>query len=453
MSEVLNSVLIANRGEIALRIIRACKELGIRSVLAYSEADAESLPVRLADEVVCIGPAQARLSYQNQRAIISAAKSFGVDAIHPGYGFLAENPDFAELCETENVRFVGPASEVIRKMGDKIQARKIAMSAGVATIPGSDGEISDINAAMAIADEVGFPLLIKASAGGGGRGMRVVQERATLEKDLTDIMAEAESAFGNPAVYIERYLTDIRHIEVQVISDGTKTLHTGERDCTAQRRNQKLVEEAPSPVLTDSIREEMFAAAIKLCEAVKYRNAGTVEFVFDNVSKEFYFIEMNTRIQVEHPVSEMITGIDLIKLQLLIASGIPLTLNQSDIQIRGHAIECRINAEDPQQNFMPSPGEVSYFRPAGGFGVRMDSHIESGYVIPPYYDSMVGKLIVWGNDRDEAIARMLRALDETEIIGIKTTASLHKFLLSHPAFQSGHFNTAFVAEALATADF
>ena len=269
MSEILGSVLIANRGEIALRVIRACKELGIRSVLAYSEADADSLPVRLADETVCIGPAQARLSYQNQQALISAAKSFKVDAIHPGYGFLAENPDFAKYCETENINFVGPASEIIRKMGDKIEARKIAKAAGVSTIPGSDGEVSDIQTAMKIADEVGFPLLIKASAGGGGRGMRVVHERASLEKDLTEIMAEAEAAFGNPAVYIERYLTDIRHIEVQVISDGVKTLHTGERDCTAQRRNQKLVEEAPSPVLTEAIRERMYQAAIRLCEAVK----------------------------------------------------------------------------------------------------------------------------------------------------------------------------------------
>lgn len=453
MSEVLGSVLIANRGEIALRIIRACKELGIRSVLAYSEADEDSLPVKLADDVVCIGPAQSRLSYQNQRAIISAAKSFKVDAIHPGYGFLAENPDFAELCETENINFIGPASEIIRKMGDKIEARKIAMEAGVATIPGSDGEVSDIGTAMRIADKVGFPLLIKASAGGGGRGMRVVKERATLEKDLTEIMAEAEAAFGNPAVYIERYLTDIRHIEVQIISDGVTTLHTGERDCTAQRRNQKLVEEAPSPVLTDAIRENMFDAAIRLCEAVKYRNAGTVEFVYDNISKEFYFIEMNTRIQVEHPVSEMITGIDLIKQQLLIASGIPLSLTQSDVQISGHSIECRINAEDPKMNFMPSPGKVEHFRAPGGFGVRMDTHIETGYVIPPYYDSMVGKLIVWGKDREEAIARMLRALVETEVDGIKTTAPLHHFLLSHPSFQSGHFNTAFVSKVLDAGEF
>lgn len=453
MSEVLSSVLIANRGEIALRVIRACKELGIRSVLAYSEADADSLPVKLADQAVCIGPAQSRLSYQNQQAIISAAKSFGVDAIHPGYGFLAENPDFAKYCETENIGFVGPASEIIRKMGDKIEARKIAMAAGVATIPGSDGEVSDVKTAMSIADEVGFPLLIKASAGGGGRGMRVVRTRETLEKDLTEIMAEAEAAFGNPAVYIERYLTDIRHIEVQVISDGVKTLHTGERDCTAQRRNQKLVEEAPSPVLTPEIRERMFQSAVRLCEAVNYRNAGTIEFVFDNVSREFYFIEMNTRIQVEHPVSEMITGIDLIKLQLLIASGIPLELDQSDIRISGHAIECRINAEDPRQNFMPSPGKVEYFRAAGGFGVRMDSHIESGYVIPPFYDSMVGKLICWGNDREEAIARMLRALKETEVVGIKTTADLHHFLLSHPSFQSGEINTAFVAKVLEAGEF
>ncbi|MFW8564638.1 acetyl-CoA carboxylase biotin carboxylase subunit [Orrella sp. 11846] len=453
MSDLLGSVLIANRGEIALRVIRACKELGIRSVLAYSEADANSLPVRLADETVCIGPAQARLSYQNQQALISAAKAFKVDAIHPGYGFLAENPEFAKYCESEGITFVGPASEIIQKMGDKIQARKIAKAAGVSTIPGSAGEVSELHAAMEIADEVGFPLLIKASAGGGGRGMRVVYERESLARDLAEIMAEADAAFGNPAVYIERYLTDIRHIEVQVISDGIKTLHFGERDCTAQRRNQKLVEEAPSPVLTDEVRRRMCEAAVQLCEAVKYKNAGTIEFVYDNISKEFYFIEMNTRIQVEHPVTEMVTGVDLIKLQLQIASGMPLTLDQSDIQIRGHAIECRINAEDPKQNFMPSPGKVEYFRAPGGFGVRMDSHIESDYVIPPYYDSMVGKLICWGNNREEAIMRMSRALKEIEVQGIKTTADFHYFLLNHPSFLDGEINTSFVAKLLDAKEF
>lgn len=446
MPKLVNSVLIANRGEIALRIIRACKELGIRSVLAYSEADADSLPVKLADQAVCIGPAQSRLSYQNQQAIISLALAYKVDAIHPGYGFLAENDDFVRLCEQKGIGFVGPSADIIRKMGNKIEARQIADQAGVPTIPGSDGSISEAKEALAIAQQVGFPLLIKAAAGGGGRGMRVVQSAKTLAQDLSDIMSEAEVAFGNPAVYIERYLTDIRHIEVQILSDKEKTLHLGERDCTVQRRNQKLVEEGPSPVLTEELRTELCQAAVKLCESVGYRNAGTVEFVFDNVERKFYFIEMNTRIQVEHPVTEQITGIDLIKAQLLIASGFTLDLQQEDIQIMGHSIECRINAENPELGFMPNPGTVTHFRPAGGMGVRMDSHIETGYTIPPFYDSMVGKLICWGRDRDEAIARMLRALDETVIEGVSTTASFHKEILSHHKFQSGDFNTAFVAD-------
>lgn len=448
MSTLINSVLIANRGEIALRIIRACQELGIRSVLAYSEADADSLPVRLADQAVCIGPAQSRLSYQNQHAIIGVALAYGVDAIHPGYGFLAENADFARLCEEQNILFVGPTSAIIQQMGDKIAARQLAQAAGVPTIPGSEGAISEAQQAYDVAAQVGFPLLIKASAGGGGRGMRVVQSEATLAQDLNEIMSEAQIAFGDPSVYIERYLTDIRHIEVQVLSDHEKTLHVGERDCTAQRRNQKLIEEGPSPVLDAELRAALYQSAIALCEAVGYRNAGTVEFVFDNQSRQFYFIEMNTRIQVEHPVTEMITGIDLIKSQLQIASGLALAINQEDIQFQGHAIECRINAEAPHNNFMPSPGTITRFRAAGGFGIRMDTHIETGYTIPPYYDSMVGKLICWGQDRKEAIARMIRALDETQIEGIHTTASFQRDLLKHPQFQSGEFNTAFVAEVM-----
>lgn len=446
MPKLLGSVLIANRGEIALRIIQACEELGIRSVLAYSEADKDSLPVKLADQAVCIGPAQSRLSYQNPQAIISAALSQGVDAIHPGYGFLAENADFVRLCEEKGITFVGPRAELIAQMGDKIEARKIAEAAGVPTIPGSDGAISDPDEALQVAKEVGFPLLIKASAGGGGRGMRVVESEETLARDLREVMAEAEVTFGNPAVYIERYLTDIRHIEVQVLSDSEKSLHLGERDCTAQRRNQKLIEEGPSPVIDEQLREEICQAAIRLCEAVGYRNAGTVEFVFDNVEKKFYFIEMNTRIQVEHPVTELITGVDLIKAQLLIASGNVLDLKQEDIVIHGHAIECRINAEDPERNFMPTPGKVTHYRPAGGFGVRMDSHMETGYVVPPFYDSMVGKLITWGQTRDEAISRMIRALDETVIDGVSTTAGFHRALLDHPKFRSGEFNTGFVPE-------
>ncbi|MGQ3215285.1 acetyl-CoA carboxylase biotin carboxylase subunit [Shinella sp.] len=451
MPVLMKSVLIANRGEIALRIIRACKELGIRSVIAYSEADAGSLPVRLADQSICIGPAQAKFSYRNQQAIIGAALAFKVEAIHPGYGFLAENAEFAERCEKEGLIFVGPSGHVIRQMGDKIEAKKIARQAGVPNVPGSIGAISDAAEALAVADEVGFPLLIKAAAGGGGRGMRVVQRRETLERDLSEIMSEAEVAFGDASVYIERYLTDIRHIEIQVISDGTRTLHLGERDCSAQRRNQKLIEEAPSPVLDETLRSALADAAIALCNAVQYKNAGTVEFVFDNRERKFHFIEMNTRIQVEHPVSEMVTGIDLIKMQLQIASGMPIELRQEDIRISGHAIECRINAENPERDFAPSPGKVGRYYPPGGFGIRMETHIETGYVIPPFYDSMVGKLICWGKDRDEAIARMLRALDEVVIEGVTTTASFHKAVLSHPKFQSSDFNTAFVSELMETA--
>ena len=449
MTEPLRSVLIANRGEIALRVIRACKELGIRSVLAYSEADAGSLPVKLADQAVCIGPAQAKSSYRDARAVISAALAYKVDAIHPGYGFLSENADFVEMCEEEGVGFVGPSAEIIRRMGDKIEAKIIARRAGVPTVPGSVGAIAEYSEALAVASEVGYPLLIKAAAGGGGRGMRVVQEAETLERDLAEIMSEAEVAFGDGSVYLERYLTDIRHIEIQVISDGTTTLHVGERDCTAQRRNQKLIEESPSPVLDDDLRRGLAEAAVALCREVGYTNAGTVEFVFDNIERTYYFIEMNTRIQVEHPVSEMVSGLDLIKLQLQIAGGAPLGLTQDDIVFRGHAIECRINAENPDDNFAPNPGAIVNFRAPGGFGIRLDTHIETGYVIPPYYDSMIGKLICWGSDRDEAIARTLRALDELVVDGVITTAAFHRRILETEQFRSGDFNTAFVAGLLA----
>ncbi|GAA1705759.1 acetyl-CoA carboxylase biotin carboxylase subunit [Microbacterium sediminicola] len=449
MTEPLKSVLIANRGEIALRVIRACKELGIKSVLAYSEADAQSLPVQLADQAVCIGPAQVAQSYRNAQAVISAALAYKVDAIHPGYGFLSENADFAALCEDEGVTFVGPASDVIRRMGDKIEAKKIARRAGVPTVPGSVGAVSEYREALAIANEVGYPMLIKAAAGGGGRGMRVVETAETLERDLAEIMSEAETAFGDPSVYIERYLTDIRHIEIQVISDGETVLHLGERDCTAQRRNQKLIEESPSPALDDTLRRGLSEAATALCREVGYRNAGTVEFVFDNIDRTYYFIEMNTRIQVEHPVTEMVTGLDLIKMQLQIAGGQPITLTQDDVRLNGHAIECRINAEDPQNGFAPSPGVVGAFRAPGGFGVRLDSHVQAGYAIPPFYDSMIGKLICWGNDRDEAIERAIRALDELVVDGIITTADFHKEILRSTKFSHGHFNTAFVAELLA----
>jgi acetyl-CoA carboxylase biotin carboxylase subunit len=452
MAESLRSVLIANRGEIALRIIRACKELGIRSVLAYSEGDTDSLPVELADQAVCIGPAQAKSSYRSPQAIMSAALAYKVDAIHPGYGFLSENADFAALCEKEQVGFIGPAADVIRRMGDKIEAKKIARRAGVPTVPGSVGAIAEYSEALGVASDVGYPLLIKAAAGGGGRGMRVVETAETLERDLGEIMSEAEVAFGDPSVYIERYLTDIRHIEIQVISDGNTVVHLGERDCTAQRRNQKLIEESPSPVLDAELRQGLADAAVALCKEVGYKNAGTVEFVFDNIERTYYFIEMNTRIQVEHPVSEMVSGIDLIKLQLQIAGGLPLGLRQDDVVIKGHAIECRINAEDPENSFAPNPGKITNFRSPGGFGIRMDTHIETGYTIPPFYDSMIGKLICWGKDRDEAIARTLRALDELVIDGVTTTAPFHKKILETEKFGSGDFNTAFVSEHLATID-
>ena len=443
MSDLLGSVLIANRGEIALRIIRACKELGIKSILTYSEGDKDSLPVKLADQAVCIGPANVSKSYNSPELVISAAMAYKADAIHPGYGFLSEKPDFVRMVEEEEIGFVGPSAEHIGLMGDKIAAKRIAKS---------DGVVTEFDEALEVARETGFPLLIKAAAGGGGRGMRVVESEETLEKDLNEIMNEAESAFNDPSVYIERFLTDIRHIEIQVLADGENAVALGERDCTSQRRNQKLIEEGPSPVLTDELRQEMQEAAINLCKEVKYRNAGTIEFVFDNTEDKFYFIEMNTRIQVEHPVTEMITGVDLIKEQLRIASGQKLSITQDDVEIRGHAIECRINAEDPNQNFAPRPGKIEHYRVPGGFGVRMDTHIETGYTIPPFYDSMVGKLIVWAEDRDEAITRMLRAIDELQVEGVVTTAPFQAMLLDSEKFRSGEFNTGYVAKLLEGTD-
>ncbi|XUO82813.1 acetyl-CoA carboxylase biotin carboxylase subunit [Halomonas sp. KM007] len=448
MLNKIKSVMIANRGEISLRIVRACKELGVKSVAVYSEADKDTLAVKLADESICIGPAPAQASYQNQDAIISAALSFGVDAIHPGYGFLSEKANFAIKCEENGIVFIGPSSEIIGKMGDKIEARKIADSASVPTIPGSDGVVTEFKKALEIAESIGFPLLIKASAGGGGRGMRVVKSGDTLEQDLNEIMSEAEVAFGDSSVYIEKYLTDIRHIEVQLLADGKNCIHLGERDCTAQRRNQKLVEEGPSPVLSDKQRDDLCKSAVRLAEKVNYKSAGTVEYVFDNIDRKFYFIEMNTRVQVEHPVSEMITGIDIIKEQIKIADDQLLKIKQKDIVLNGHAIECRLNAEDPENGFMPCPGTISYYRPPGGFGIRMDSHLESGYKIPPYYDSMIGKLICWGYDRNEAIVRMTRALSEMKVDGVKTTASFHSKLINSEQFKSGEFNTVFVASLL-----
>ena len=450
--KLLDSVLIANRGEIALRVIRACKELGIKSILAYSEGDRDSLPVKEADQAVCIGPANAAKSYNSPELIVSAAMAFKADAIHPGYGFLSEKADFVKMVEEENIGFVGPSSEHIRRMGDKIEAKKIAQAAGVPTVPGSDGVVTEFGEALDVAKQTGFPLLIKAAAGGGGRGMRVVESEDTLEKDLNEIMNEAQSAFNDSSVYIERYLTDIRHIEIQVLADGENAIALGERDCTSQRRNQKLIEEAPSPAIDDELRAGLQEAAINLCKEVGYKNAGTVEFVFDNIERKYYFIEMNTRIQVEHPVTEMITGVDLIQEQLRIASGQKLRLTQDDIEIRGHAIECRINAEDPNENFAPRPGKIEHYRAPGGFGVRMDTHIETGYTIPPFYDSMVGKLICWAETRDDAIERTLRALGELKVDGVVTTAPFQAELIGSEKFRSGEFNTGYVAKMLEKMD-
>jgi acetyl-CoA carboxylase, biotin carboxylase subunit len=444
----IRKVLVANRGEIALRIIRACLELGIESVLAHSEADAKSLPARLADRAVCIGGAPAGSSYLSKERIVGAAVAFGVDAIHPGYGFLAENAAFAQLCREQDVVFIGPTPEVIRAMGDKIAARKLAAEAGVPTIPGSGGGVADAAAAREIAEEIDYPILIKAAAGGGGRGMRVIRAREELDRGLNEAMSEAKAAFGDQSVYIEKYLTNIRHVEVQVLGDGTDVIHLGERDCSSQRRNQKLIEEAPCSAINDGTRSALTAAAVALCRQVGYASAGTIEFVFDNDEGKFYFIEMNTRIQVEHPVTEMITGVDLVKEQIRIADGQSLRLRQEDIRFSGHAIECRINAEDPDRNFMPAPGLVTEYRPAGGPGIRIDSHLERGYVVPPFYDSLVAKLIAWGSDRGEAIERMLRALDETRIEGIRTTVELQRMILESERFRSGDLNTRLVGELL-----
>ncbi|MBG3929077.1 acetyl-CoA carboxylase biotin carboxylase subunit [Pseudomonas aeruginosa] len=444
---MLEKVLIANRGEIALRILRACKELGIKTVAVHSTADRELMHLSLADESVCIGPAPATQSYLQIPAIIAAAEVTGATAIHPGYGFLAENADFAEQIERSGFTFVGPTAEVIRLMGDKVSAKDAMKRAGVPTVPGSDGPLpEDEETALAIAREVGYPVIIKAAGGGGGRGMRVVYDESELIKSAKLTRTEAGAAFGNPMVYLEKFLTNPRHVEVQVLSDGQgNAIHLGDRDCSLQRRHQKVIEEAPAPGIDEKARQEVFARCVQACIEIGYRGAGTFEFLYEN--GRFYFIEMNTRVQVEHPVSEMVTGVDIVKEMLRIASGEKLSIRQEDVVIRGHALECRINAEDPK-TFMPSPGKVKHFHAPGGNGVRVDSHLYSGYSVPPNYDSLVGKVITYGADRDEALARMRNALDELIVDGIKTNTELHKDLVRDAAFCKGGVNIRYLEKKL-----
>jgi acetyl-CoA carboxylase biotin carboxylase subunit len=444
----MQKILIANRGEIALRIVRACRELGIKTLAVYSEADVESLHVQLADEAICIGPGPGSQSYLKADRIISAAEIADVDAIHPGYGFLSENEDFAEQCERCNIKFIGPKSGSIRLMGDKATAKETVRKAGVPTVPGSDGPVETEQEALKISKRIGYPVIIKAVAGGGGRGMRIAHNDVSFAKEFHVARAEAEKAFGDGRVYIEKYIQNPRHIEFQIIADGHgNTLHLGERDCSVQRRHQKLIEEAPSPFLTADLRKKMGKAAIRAARAADYENAGTVEFLVDERG-QFYFIEMNTRIQVEHPVTEEVTGIDLVKQQILIASGEKLPWDQGDITFRRHAIECRINAEDPARGFAPSPGTIDLYYAPGGHGVRVDSHVYGGYTIPPYYDSMIAKLITFGADRRTAIQRMHRALGEYIIRGIKTTIPLHRAIFTDPIFCEGKATTSYVQDFL-----
>lgn len=441
-----HKILIANRGEIAVRIIRACRELGIATVAVYSEADREALHVRLADEAYCIGPTASKDSYLNFTNLMSVATLTECDAVHPGYGFLAENADFAEICESCGITFIGPSADAIERMGDKSVAKQTMKDAGVPVIPGSDGLVEDLEQALMIARDIGYPVIIKATAGGGGKGIRIAEDEEALIKQMTAAQQEAEKAFGNAGVYLEKYLTGMKHVEIQIIADKHgHAVHLGERDCSVQRRRQKLVEEAPCPVLTPEVRERMGEAAVRAALAVDYSGAGTLEFLL-GPDGNFYFMEMNTRIQVEHPVTEMITGIDLIQEMIRVAQGEPLSFRQEDVVIDGWAIECRINAEDPARNFMPSAGQVGFYLPPGGFGVRVDSAAYPGCQISPHYDSMIAKLIVWAPTREEAIGRMKRALAEFAIEGIHTTIPFHIRLLEHPTFIKGDFDIKFLEE-------
>ncbi len=445
--KLFKKVLIANRGEIALRVIRACRELGISTVAVYSTADEDSLHVKLADEAVCIGPPQSKLSYLNIASILSAADITHADAIHPGYGFLSENSEFARLCRECNITFIGPTPENIEAMGEKTRARAIARQAGVPLLPGTLEAVPGVDAALKEADKIGYPVILKAAAGGGGRGIHVVRLPEQLRANFDRVSAEAGAAFGNPAMYVEKFCEHPRHVEIQVLCDkyGNR-LFLGERDCTIQRRHQKLLEEAPSPVLDASLRQKMGEAALRLCDAVKYENVGTVEFLVDENLK-FYFMEMNTRIQVEHPVTEMVTGIDLVKEQILSAAGFKLKLKQSDVKIQSHSIECRINAEDPEK-FTPSPGKITALHTPGGFGVRVESFVYDQYKVVPFYDSMIAKLIVHAPTRDEAIAKMRQALDEFVVEGIKTNVSFHKKIMGDQRFRDARYDTNFLEEFL-----
>lgn len=440
----IKKLLIANRGEIALRIIRTCREMGINTVAVYSTVDRTALHVQMADEAVCVGDPPSSRSYLNIPNIIAAATSRGADAIHPGYGFLAENDRFAEICNAHGLTFVGPSPESIREMGDKSTAKDTMQRVGVPTIPGSEGLLENPEEAAELAESMGYPVMIKATAGGGGRGMRFVRSSEELESLYRAAQGEAEAAFGNPGLYMEKFIDRPRHVEVQILADRFgEVVHLGERDCSIQRRHQKLLEEAPGPGLDPIIRARMGDAAVSAARSIGYEGAGTVEFLLD-ATGQFYFMEMNTRIQVEHPVTEVVTGIDLIAEQLRIAAGEPLRFRQEDIQLRGHAIECRINAEDPRHNFRPAPGTITGWLPPGGPGVRFDSHVYTGYEIPPFYDSLIGKLIVWGEDRPAALRRMRRALSECAVIGVPTTIEFHLALLDRPEFQRGEVHTKFV---------
>jgi acetyl-CoA carboxylase biotin carboxylase subunit len=445
---MFEKIVIANRGEIALRILRACKELGIKTVAVHSSADRDLKHVRLADESVCIGPAVATESYLNIPALISAAEITDAEAIHPGYGFLAENADFAERVEQSGFAFIGPRPEAIRLMGDKVSAIAAMKKAGVPCVPGSDGPLGDDgDHILEVARRIGYPVIIKAAGGGGGRGMRVVRSEAALLNAVSLTRSEAKAAFGNDMVYMEKYLETPRHIEIQVLGDGNgHAIHLGERDCSMQRRHQKVVEEAPAPGITEKERKKIGERCVQACKEMKYRGAGTFEFLYEN--GDFYFIEMNTRVQVEHPVTELVTGFDIVKEQIRIAAGIPFTYKQSDVQIKGHAIECRINAEDPV-TFVPCAGTIKLYHPPGGPGVRVDTHIYSGYRVPPYYDSMIGKVIAYGETREVALARMRNALDETVVDGIKTNIPLHHNILRDSKFQEGKFHIHYLEQKLA----